>query len=211
MSKRNFKLFVVPTLYVLAILVFGLSMYLIGKVINGARFESPENMEYVDKEIVSDNEYIPVVAIENTIMKPFLVDGITVNKPFYNYEGDEKDQEESLIIYKDTYIQNTGVDYKYTESFDVVSILDGVVIDVSDNEILGKVVKIRHSNDLISTYGCLSDVNIKKDDSILRGQVIGKSGTSGLYPEGYNLHFELVYEGKNINPEESYNKTLGEL
>ncbi|MBR7041898.1 MAG: hypothetical protein IKI04_00185 [Bacilli bacterium] len=150
MSKRNFKLFVVPTIYILAILIFGTSMYLIGKIINNARFESPEDMEYVDKEIVTDNEYIPVVATENTIMKPFLIDGVVINKAFYNFEDSEENQEKSLIIYKDTYMQNTGTDYMYSEVFDIVSVLDGVVIEVSDNEILGKVVKIRHGNDLIS-------------------------------------------------------------
>ena len=211
MNKRNLKLLAVPTIYVVAILVFGTSMYLIQKVVNTNRFESHEEMEYVDKEIVTDNEYIPVVVTENTILKPFLNESVTINKTFYNYNGDEKNQEESLIIYKDTYMQNSGVDYKYTESFDVISILDGTVIEVTDNEILGKTIKIRHSNDLISTYQCLSDINVNKEDTVLRGQVIGKSGTSNLYTTDYNLHFELSYQGKNINPEESYNKTESEL
>ena len=74
-----------------------------------------------------------------------------------------------------------------------------------------KYLKIRHSNDLISTYQCLSEVNVNKDDTVLRGQVIGKSGTCNLYSTDYNLHFELSYQGKNVNPEESYNKTEGEL
>ena len=34
-------------------------------------------------------------------------------------------------------MQNSGVDYKYTENFEVVSILDGTVIEVTNNEILG--------------------------------------------------------------------------
>ena len=211
MSKRNFKLFVVPAIYVIAILVFGTSMYLLERIINTARFDVNEEMEYVDKEIVTDNEYIPVVVTENTIIKPFYIDGVTLNKPFYNYEGEEKDQEESLIIYKDTYMQNTGVDYKYTESFDVVSVLEGTVIDIVDNEILGKVVKIRHSNDLVSVYGCLSEVNVSKDTVVSRGMMIGKGGTCSLYPNDYNLHFELIYQGKNINPVDSYEKTEGEL
>ena len=42
-------------------------------------------------------------------------------------------------------------------------------------------------------------------------QVIGKSGTCSLYSTDYNLHFELSYQGVNINPLDSYNKTEGEL
>ena len=140
MNKRNLKLLVVPAIYTLAIFVFGTSMYLIQKTVNNNKFESNENMEYVDKEIVTDNEYIPVIAPDNTILKPFTNEAVIINKPFYNYNSNSEDQEKSLIIYKDTYMQNSGVDYKYTDSFDVISILDGTVIDVTENEVLGKTI-----------------------------------------------------------------------
>ena len=211
MNKRNLKLLAVPAIYTLAIFVFGTSMYLIQKAVNNNKFESNENMEYVDKEIVTDNEYIPVIVPENTILKPFINEKVTINKPFYDYNAEKADQEKSLIIYKDTYMQNSGVDYKLTETFDIVSVLDGTVIDVTDNEVLGKTIKIRHDNNLVSIYQSLGEVSVKKDDTILRGEVIGKSGTCKLYSDDYNLHFELSYQGKNINPETSYNKTSSEL
>lgn len=209
--KKNLKALAVPTIYVLAISVFGISMYLIQTIVNNNRFSSIEEMEYVDKEIVTDNEYIPVVANETTILKPFMIDSVKINKSFYNYNGEEQDQENSIIIYQDTYIQNSGVDYQSTEIFDVVSILDGTVIEVTDNEILGKTIKIRHNNDLISTYQSLSEISVKTDDTVLRGQIIGKSGTCSIYSKDNNLHFEMAYQGKNINPEEYYNKTENEL
>ncbi len=211
MKKRYLKLMTVPAIYTLAIVVFAISMYLIQRTINTSSFESNEHMEYVDKEIVTDNEYIPVIAPDNTILKPFMNELVTISKPFYDYTGEKTDQEKSIIIYKDTYMQNSGVDYKYTEVFDVISILDGTVIDVVDNEALGKTVKIRHDNDLVSTYQSLSEISVKKDDMVLRGQIIGKSGTCNIYPNDSNLHFELSYQGKNINPETSYHKTSSEL
>ena len=73
MNKRNLKLLAVPAIYTLAIFVFGTSMYLIQRAVNNNKFESNEDMEYVDKEIVTDNEYIPVVVPENTILKPFIM------------------------------------------------------------------------------------------------------------------------------------------
>ena len=211
MNKRNLKLLAVPAIYTLAILVFGTSMYLIQRTINNSRFESNDDMEYVDKEIVTDNEYIPVIAPDNTIMKPFISDMVKISKSFYDYQGEANKQEEALIIYKDTYMQNSGVDYKSDEVFDIVSVLDGTVIDVTENDVLGKTIKIRHDNDLVSIYQSLGEVSVKKDDTILRGQVIGKSGTCDLYNSASNLHFELSYQGKNINPETSYNKTINEL
>ena len=209
--KKNLKSLVVPSIYVLAISVFGISMYLIQTIVNNNRFSSNDNMEYVDKEIVTDNEYIPVVAIDNTILKPYLIDSVKINKTFYNYSGEEQDQENSIIIYQDTYIQNSGVDYTSTEVFDIVSVLDGTVIDVSENDILGKTIKVRHNNDIVTTYQSLSEVQVKKDDTVLRGQVIGKSGTCKLYSKDNNLHFEMAFQGKNINPEENYNKNENDL
>ena len=208
--KRKLKLLAVPTIYIIAICVFGLSMYLVQSVVNKNRFKS-EEMEYVDKEIVTDNEYVPVVAEEATIMKPYLNEEVKLNKKFYKNDDNEQEQENAIITYEDMYIQNSGADYKHTETFDVVSVLDGTVIEITDNEILGKTIKIRHNNDLITTYQSLSEVNVKKDDNVLRGQVIAKSGTCNLYPKDNNLHFEIAYLGKNINPEDSYNKRENEL
>lgn len=211
MKKRNLKLFAVPAIYTLALLVFGGSMYLIQRTVNSQKFTSNENMEYVDKEIVTDNEYIPVINVEPIIMKPFLNDSVSINKSFYNKDDDKQNQENSIILYEKTYMQNSGVDYKLNEQFDIVSILDGTVIDVIDNEILGKTIKIRHNNDIISTYQSLGETLVKKDDTVLRGQVIAKSGTCKLYSTDYNLHFELSFQGKNINPETSYGKNESEL
>ena len=211
MKKIKLKRFVVPVIYTFAILCFGVSMYFIQKAVDNYRFKGTGPMEYVDKEIVTDNEYVPVVNEVPTIAKPYVNDSVTINKKFYDYNGDSTNQEESIILYENTYIQNSGVDYKFTEAFDVVSILDGTVIEVNDNEILGKTIKIRHDNDLISTYQSLSEILVKKDDAISRGQIIGKSGNCKLYNKDSNLHFELYYQGKSVNPEEYYNKTLDEL
>lgn len=56
---------------------------------------------------------------------------------------------------------NSGVDYGGKENFEVVSILDGTVIDVKEDDLLGKIVEIRHSNEMISVYQSLSEVTVK--------------------------------------------------
>lgn len=94
----------------------------------------------------------------------------------------------------------------------MISILDGTVISVEDNDILGTTVEVRHSNDLISIYQSLADVAVKKDDQIIQGQIIAKSGVSNINKDlGNHLHFELYYKGKIVNPEEYYNKSVDEL
>ena len=211
MNKKNLKLYAVPIIYAFAIIMFGTSMFFIQKIVNNKRFVTPEIMEYVNSEIVTDNEYIPVVNQVTTILKPFLNGDVSINKTFYNYEADSQNQENSLIFFEDTYMQNSGTAYTHKETFDVISILDGTIIEVTENELLGKTIKIRHSNDLVSTYGCLSETKVSQDDIVLRGQVIGKSGACSIYSKNFNLHFELSSQGENIDPEQNYNKTIDEL
>ena len=208
--KRRFKKIAVPAIYLSALLILGTSVYLIQRIVNKQTFsEIDENIEYVDKEIVEENIYVPVIIQTNIITKPYYNGSVTINKKFYDYKADN--QEDSLIFYENTYIQNSGVSYKNQETFDVVATLDGNVIEITNNEILGKTIRIQHQNDIISTYQCLSSTNVNVGDYVVRGQTIGMSGTSVLYPEDYNLHFELTYQGKNVNPEEYYNKTTDEL
>lgn len=209
-KKRKFKNFVVPSIYGLAICVFATSMYLIQGLFNNESFED-EDIRYVDNELVTENIYIPVINTVPTIMRPYLNESVYVSKSFYNYQEDAEKQENALIFYEGTYMQNSGVDYKYASEFEIVSILDGRVIAVEDNELLGKTIKIQHDNELISVYQSLSRVDIKVDDVILRGQVIGMSGTSPLYSIDTNLHFELYHKGQIVNPEEFYNKSIDEL
>ena len=211
MIKRKLKKITIPAIYGLALTVFTLSIYFVQKTVNKETFESNEEMEYVDKEIVNDEIYIPVVVQTNIIIKPYQNEEVKISKSFYDQNSDLEKQENSIIYYENTYIQNSGIDYKHPNQFEIISILDGTIIEVSNNELLGTTVKIRHENDLISTYQSLSQVNIKVDDIVLRGQVIGTSGTSKIYNTESNLHFELTHQGKNVNPEEYYNKSTDEL
>ena len=126
----------------------------------------------------------------------------SINKNFKN----------SIIYYENIYMQNSGVDYKLEEVFDVVSVLDGKVISVEDNDMMGTTVQIKHDNNLISVYQSLSNVKVKVDDTIIQGQVIAQSGESNINKDlGNHLHFELYHNGKIVNPEEYYNKSIDEL
>jgi stage II sporulation protein Q len=210
--KRKLKKLTVPAVYAIALLIFGTSMYLVQSIVNKDTFTNKTSeLEYVDKEIVNDNLYIPVVVQNNIFVRPYVDGTVTINKQFYDYDEPAEDQENSIILYENTYIQNSGVSYKSENQFQVVSVLDGTVIEVTDNKILGTTIKIRHENDIISTYQSLSEINVKVDDYVVRGQMIAMSGTCTLFPEESNLHFELTHQGKNINPEKYYDKTTDEL
>lgn len=104
-------------------------------------------------------------------------------------------------------MQNSGVDYRKEGTFDVVAVLDGTVINVKEDNILGNIVEIRHNNEIISVYQSLSDITVKIDDTVLQGQIIGKSGVNNINKQlKEHLHFELYYKGMVVNPENYFGK-----
>ena len=109
-------------------------------------------------------------------------------------------------------MQNTGILYNSEEEFDVVSVLDGTVTSITEDEILGKVVEIAHSTELITIYHCLGEVNVNVGDNVKQNDVIGKSGKVNI-DEGYDnaLLFEVNYKGSIINPTEFYNMQVSDL
>ena len=213
MNSRRIKPVLVPVIYGVCVVAFLFSMYFAQKFAKNLLFQKKSDIEYVDGEITeSENKDIPVVSTSVKIVKPYLDDTVKLVRSFYDYEGDSADQEKAIIFYEDTYMQNSGADYANENVFDVISILDGTVISVEDNDILGTTVEVRHSNELISVYQSLSDVSVKENDQIIQGQIIAKSGTSNINKDlGNHLHFELYYKGKIVNPEEYFNKSVDEL
>ena len=103
-------------------------------------------------------------------------------------------------------MQSTGVSYGGVDDFDVVAVLDGTVTSVREDELLGTIVEIKHNNNLTSVYQSLKDVSVKKDDKVSQGQPIAKAGTSNIDTSLKNhVYFELIQDGKVINPEEQFN------
>lgn len=214
--KGKIKTFFVPSIYVLSLVLFVFSMYFVQKILSNVLLKSneliDEETEYVDGEIIENNEYLPVVGTKETIIKPFVSNDVKINKNYYDYMGESDSQQNSIIYYENTYMQNSGIDYFSDNQFDVVSILDGTVIDVKKDNVLGTIVEIRHTNELISVYQSLGEVTVKIDDKVVQGQIIGKSGKSNLNVNiENNLHFELYYMGEIVNPENYYDKSLTDL
>lgn len=218
MKKRKLKPFVVPLMYVASIAMLLGSVYCIERLINNNVFQN-DNVENVEEVILnnadedgSHSSDVPVVNTEPTISRPYTNGSVKIVKNYYDYQADNESQEGAIVYYGNTYMQNSGIDYGMESEFEVVSILDGTVMEVIDDEIMGKTVKIKHSNDLISVYQSLGSVDVKAEDSVAQGSIIGKSGEANVSPDlGNHLHFELYYQGSVVNPENYYDKLLGEL
>lgn len=198
MKRLKLKAYVIPSvLLVVAILL------LLNSV---TKTPIEENYTYVSNTILEES--IPVMNEKIMIINPYLDQGVTIGKEYYDYKGESSHQEKSIVYYDGTYMQNSGVDFISNNVFEVVSILPGTVTDVKEDELLGKIVEVKHDK-YVALYQSLSDVSVKKGDSIFQGQPIGKSGTNELDKViGNHLHFELSYDGNIVNPLDHLNKEL---
>jgi len=206
MKTKKFKSYVLPSF--LTILIVGIM--LTTTVVRNSMKETQEefsNVTYVSSSILSNE--VPVINTSTKVINPYTDASVTIGKNYYDYKADSSAQEKSIIYHNDTYMQNSGIDFVSTNVFDIVSVLDGTVTDVKDDEILGKIVEIKHNNDYISIYQSLSEVSVKKGDTVKQGQVIGKSGTNELDKEiGNHLHFEFYANGQVADPSLYLNKEI---
>ena len=130
--KKYYKI-LIPSLYIGVVAVMVLCIV---TVINGIKSYSnlKPTYDYTVDEVFQSDIVSPVVKTESDkIVKPYMSDTVKIGKFFYDYNDESNKQENSLIVYNNTYIQNTGVDYIDEDSFEVLSVLDGEIIGIEDN------------------------------------------------------------------------------
>lgn len=93
-----------------------------------------------------------------------------------------------------------GIDIDLISGEDVMAILDGKVRFVGYHAGHGRTIIIRHHNGLETVYAHLSKYSVKINDTVVKGQVIGKGGRTGN-ARGSHVHLETIYKGHYINPE----------
>ena len=207
MTERRLKRSVIYAVYALGVISLIGTIYLIEGAMSSSNFVSDDEFEYVSKTIFDTT--VPVVGEVKELTRPYKDSDITILRTYYDYKADATSQEQSLIYYEGTYLQSSGVSYGKNDIFEVVSIKDGTVIEVTEDELLGNIVQIKHNDDTVSIYQSLSEVVVEKDEIVTRGQTIAKSGTSNVEKDlGNHVHFELIVSGNTVNPEEYFSQNL---
>jgi murein DD-endopeptidase MepM/ murein hydrolase activator NlpD len=95
---------------------------------------------------------------------------------------------------------NDGIDLAVPEGTQVRAVDDGVVA-YAGNELkgYGNLVLIRHSNGYVSAYANASELMVKRNDQVHKGQVILKSGQTGN-ATAPQLHFEIRKNSAPVDP-----------
>ena len=106
----------------------------------------------------------------------------------YVYKGKDVDKQVHL-----------GFDLAVTANVPIKAAQRGVVVHAAYLGIYGNCVIIDHGMGVQSLYGHLSSFGVKVGDKVEKGQVIGRSGMTGL-AGGDHLHFTMLVGGQQVTP-----------
>ena len=203
MKVRRLRKFVIPTIYTIALAALFISILIIGKTYNSFTNEDINSHEV--NAIVDDDSKAVMNETENKMIKPFANDNVTISKNFYDKDATEEEQQNSLIYYENTYMQNSGVLYTSENAYDIVATLDGIISDIKTDDILGNVIEIDHDNEIKTVYQSVDNIKVKVGDEVKKGDVIATSGANKLNNTNKNcLLFEVYQKGQLVNPEKMF-------
>ncbi len=106
----------------------------------------------------------------------------------YKYKGKVVDKQVHL-----------GVDLADIKRAPVKASNSGKVVFIGKEGIYGKTVIIDHGFGLLSTYSHLSEMIAKKGEMVKKGDIIGRTGITGL-AGGDHLHFGMLIHDTFVNP-----------
>ena len=207
MKKMKLRKYVLPTIYVLIILVTFLSVSLI----NNHLLKNFTNYNY-SKSIMKDvTENVLSEILPDKFERPYLSENVKLLSGFYSKDYDDESQKNSLIVYQNTYMPSSGTFYASQDDFDVVSVYDGKVKSIKKDEMLGDTVEVQHSDNLTTIYYSLKDVTVRENDDIKKGTIIGKATSNNLVTDKNVLFIEVYLKGKQIDPEKFYELNPNEV
>jgi len=100
---------------------------------------------------------------------------------------------------------HVGYDLASTKMADIVSSNSGRVVFADENGIYGNMPLIDHGLGLYTLYGHCSKLLVKEGDEVRSGQVIAKTGMTGL-ALGDHLHFGILVQGIEVRPVEWFDR-----
>ena len=170
-----------------------------------------------ENQTSTDTSFTPIVDVMmEEIIRPYN-GNLEVLHYFYEKNDPVETRVKSIIKVPgetSTYVKSLGNDYvtKDQSSFDVIASLSGTVVDKINDSTYGTIIVIEHKSGIKMVYASLGDTYFNKGDEVNQGDKIATSGTSLYLNEVKSgLHFEIIKDGKNINPEKSYSKSYKEL
>jgi murein DD-endopeptidase MepM/ murein hydrolase activator NlpD len=96
--------------------------------------------------------------------------------------------------------RHKGIDLAAREGNKIRVMAKGrVVRTIHSNKGYGNLVEIDHGNGFVTKYAHLLKIYVKEGDMVKTEDAIGEVGSTGR-STGPHLHYEILYQGKPVNP-----------
>ena len=95
---------------------------------------------------------------------------------------------------------HSGIDLQGNYGDNIYAYKSGTIIKTQYSNIsYGNMVLIQHNDGTQSRYAHMSSISVSKGQYVSCGQIIGHVGSTGN-STGNHLHFEIIINGKTVNP-----------
>lgn len=105
-------------------------------------------------------------------------------------------------IYK-TVKFHSGMDFSANVGTPVYATGNGVVRKAGWEGLYGNCIQIDHGFGYVTRYAHLSKIDVRVGQKVVRGETIGKVGTTGK-STGPHMHYEVMVKGQIVNPVNYY-------
>ncbi len=149
--------------------------------------------EPVDKpQEPDDEENEPVVTLPEGMVTPVATVTVLNDYGFYHNKT------------LNTYYEHAGIDFTASAGTEVVAVEKGTIESIyKDDVLLGTEIVVDHGNGLKTVYRFVTEAEgLKVGDKVEKGEVIATvaEATGNEYKDGAHLHFEIMQDGKTIDP-----------
>ncbi|MFC5540635.1 MAG: M23 family metallopeptidase [Bacilli bacterium] len=185
----------------------GIAAVLIVLIVTYSVLTSKEESDTV-AEPTAQEEQSPVIetnARTETLKYPFdesQLENVKVLQDFYDINADAKSRENALLVFDQTFTTSSGISISINnEPFEVLAAMSGEVKEVKLDAFTGNKIIIEHPNGMETHYSSVTDILVKKGDLVEQGQPIATTTENDWNPTaGIHLHFEVLEDGKHVNP-----------
>lgn len=199
--------------------LFFVLAFLFGTYLNAQKYSY---YQPIAKEIIENLSGIKIEVIPS--FKPDITKECWISTVYNPYKYEEKPKFPFQLTFQDsTYASpigrkkvitsrygwrfgraHKGIDIDLVTGDSIFAMFDGVVRMSRYTSGHGRTVVVRHYNGLETVYAHLSKYGVKENDTVAKGEYLGKGGVSGN-ARGSHLHLVVNYKGISIHPEYIFN------
>ncbi|SDJ89974.1 M23 family metallopeptidase [Natronincola ferrireducens] len=148
--------------------------------------ESPKKQEEEPATTTTAKDYIMTQPVVGKVGLPYATDRLVYHKTL------------------DHWSTHRGMDIHAEVGAPVRAVLDGEVVEVINDTIMGITITLQHDDELLTRYSNLStDAMVKMGQRVTKGQVISGVGRTAAIKteEGPLLHFQVILNGETVDPQ----------